>query len=138
MRVQGRVKLLGNGRTDKYGWTIRSVAEIGDREIRGLRYSPRLGSYLNPGETVALGVQRVLGSPTVYAVATSDGRVRRGGVSGMLFLLFVYAIAMAACGFQVVNHGSNYYGLAIVALGWLATGPLKALRLCLSFDPLRT
>ncbi|HDR9169537.1 TPA: hypothetical protein QDB40_003534 [Burkholderia vietnamiensis] len=138
MRIEGRLKLLGAGSRTRSGWAVSSVAEIGDREIRGLRYSPRLGSYLNPGEDVALGVQRILGCKTVFAVATADGRVRHEGIGALLHVLFLYAIAALACGYQLTHGGSHYFVVALIGLAWLATGPLKALRLCFSFAPLRT
>ncbi|WP_186020520.1 hypothetical protein [Burkholderia gladioli] len=137
-RIEGRLKLLGEGRVDQYGWTIRSVAEVGDHEIRNLRVSPRLGSYLNVGEPVALGVQRILGSTTVYAVASPDGRVRRGTIGGLLFLLMLYALAGLFCVHEISNHGSAWCGLALAWLGWMALGPLNAIRLCVAFDPMKT
>lgn len=137
-RIEGRLKLLGEGRVDQYGWTIRSVAEIGDHEIQNFRVSPRLGSYLNVGEPVALGVQRVLGSTTVYAVASPDGRVRHGTISGLLFLLMLYVIAGLYCVHELSNHGSDWYGVTLAWLVWMSIGPLNAIRLCVAFDPMKT
>ncbi|VVD61480.1 hypothetical protein PCE31106_00119 [Pandoraea cepalis] len=137
-RIEGRLKMLGEGRVDQYGWTIRTVAEIGDREIHNLRVSPRLSNYLNVGEPVALGVQRVLGATTVYAVASPDGRVRHGAIGGLLFLLMLYVLAGLFCWHEITNHGSALYGAALAVIGWMALGPLNAIRLCVAFDPMKT
>ncbi|MGU7813656.1 hypothetical protein [Burkholderia sp. AW49-1] len=137
-RIEGRLKLLGEGRVDQYGWTIRSVAEIGDHEIRNFRVSPRLSNYLNVGEPIALGVQRILGATTVYAVASPDGRVRRGGIGGLLFLLMLYVMAGLFCAHEIANHGSALYVAALAVIAWMALGPLNAIRLCVAFDPMKT
>ena len=133
MRIEGRLKLLGNGRSDKHDWIVRSVVQVGDRELRTVRCSPYLDSFMHPGDQIALGVQRVLGMKTVYAIATDDGRVRRSQPFSLLFLLVL--LALAAWG--VVDFATGTWSYAALAfIAFLAVGPIKALFLLASFAPL--
>lgn len=133
MRVEGHLKLIGNGKTDQYGWYVRSVIGVGDRELRAVRCSPYMDSFMHPGDHIALGIQRVLWLKTVYAIATDDGRVRRGGPFGLLFLLAL----LAGAAFGVVTFATGTWTVAALAfIAFLAVGPIKALFLLASFAPL--
>ena|GEM_PF-5848442 len=42
------------------------------------------------------------------------------------------------CWHEIANHGSALYGAALAVIGWMALGPLNAIRLCVAFDPMKT
>ncbi|WP_176322311.1 hypothetical protein [Burkholderia vietnamiensis] len=136
-RIEGRLKLLGAGRRDQYGYLIRTVVEVGDHAVRGLRYSDYMKSYIDPslGQPIGLGVQRVLGSPTVFAVALDDGTVKYDAAGWLMFLLALYTVA--GLGFAALAFAfSAWFVVPAGLVVWMAQAPLKARRLCKSFAPL--
>ncbi|MCA7885507.1 hypothetical protein LGM58_20195 [Burkholderia contaminans] len=122
---------------DQYGYLIRTVVEVGDHAVRGLRYSDYMKSYIDPslGQPIGLGVQRVWGSPTVFAVALDDGTVKYDAKGWLVFLLMLYVAFGIGFGALAVAF-SAWFWLPVAGLAWLANAPLKALRLCRSFAPL--
>ena len=78
MRIAGTLKQLGQGRYVAHRCICRSMIQVGNHAIRGVRISEYLSSYLLPGHGVALGIQRILWMRFVFAVAIGT-RVYRAG-----------------------------------------------------------
>lgn len=135
-RIEGRLKLVGAGHSDR-NYIVREVVEVGNHDVRKLRYSDYMKSYIDPslGQPIALGIQRVMGAKFVFAVALADGTVKYDTARWLINLLALYTVfglGFAALAFVF----SAWFLLPAAWFAWMAQAPLKAWRLRTSFAPL--
>ncbi len=79
-KYRGDLTLVGDGTFDRsFGITSVSVLEIGDEEIRNVHFDAYIASHLQPGEVAELYIGEIFLRKWIYALRTTEGKLRKMG-----------------------------------------------------------
>lgn len=136
MRVEGHLKLLGEG-VVRGTWSKRSVVEVGNTTISNLTVPARLGSYLNVGEDVALGIWTYLWIKILVVVAADDGRVHKHGAGRLLLATLLFGgLTLFALGSELTRYVPPIAWIGILFVLFVDVQLINGWRTYLSFAPL--